>query len=217
MPRKRIYKLNEVAFGDVTEESAYWTGFLMADGTMRKGRGRMAELILCVGSIDIDHLNKLRAFLKTDYPVTRNEKTGIVTISINSDRIAQDLARFGVLPLKRDRGPVIGLENNRHFWRGVVDGDGWVGTVTMKGKYKYFALHAAGPIQLMDQFSAFVREHAPACSARVLSFSNTDLLFRVCLFGKHACRIIKLLYADSGVFLARKQAVALKVLTSNPA
>jgi hypothetical protein len=35
---------------------------------------------------------------------------------------------FGVIPKKRLVAKVIGLEGNRHFWRGVLDRDGWLET-----------------------------------------------------------------------------------------
>ena len=60
----RKCELRQDAFATITSESAYWIGFLMADGSISTSRN---ELSCMLTEIDRGHLEKLRDFLGSNH------------------------------------------------------------------------------------------------------------------------------------------------------
>lgn len=204
----RRLTLDEAAFSEINERSAYWVGFIMADGGINRN-------VLKVGLSDVDiaHLRKLREFLKAGHTITHRPglppKNGKASFTVNSDRIVADLARFGVVPNKSHTARVIGgLEHDRHFWRGVVDGDG---SVRFNGypKFRYPSFELVGSSAMMSQFSAFIETACPGIALRVKPHKN---IFRVTASGRTALAILDTLYSGATVALDRKAATAHEML-----
>lgn len=107
-----------------TEEKAYWLGFILGDGSVTKN-----SLNVELSNIDINHLQKLRLFFG-------QEKLNIMATSKNCSRftfcnkyLASDLIKLGVLPNKtylNTLTPNIPKELLKHFYRGILDADGWI-------------------------------------------------------------------------------------------
>ena len=71
MRSTRYYELNEEAFDAITEESAYWVGFLMADGCVSDpANGRCPTLALALAQRDMHHVVRFREFLGSTHPVS---------------------------------------------------------------------------------------------------------------------------------------------------
>jgi hypothetical protein len=114
------------ALDEVTPESAYWCGFLFADGNIyvRKNSNQQAVISVGLAERDRNQLVKLRAFLGSTHKIRavpgRNPSC---QFHVPSARLAKRLCDLG-----RYEGPIAPeLVAFRHFWRGVVDGDGSVG------------------------------------------------------------------------------------------
>ena len=122
-----ICSLNEAVFDVITEESAYWVGFLMADGNISYKRERPI-IALHLKETDLPHLEKFRMFLGSSHKIGHyvNKRFGnsSCSLSFSSERIATRLAEYGVVVRKCFVGKSIGLQDSKHFWRGVIDGDG---------------------------------------------------------------------------------------------
>lgn len=153
-----IYTLDENVFDIVNEESAYWIGFLMADGCLYQSKKATWHLSVFLAERDRGHLEKLQAFLGSSHPlVTRHMKNSTACgFRVSSRKIAEALMRFGVTPRKSKTAQVANLENDRHFWRGVVDGDGCLYT---DKRYGTVSLSVIGSSMLMEQFAKFIRAH----------------------------------------------------------
>jgi hypothetical protein len=109
------------AFDHLTDEAAYWVGLLLTDGSIG-GEGRRVKL--CLQGRDAPTVEKLRAFVRTSAPVGKLE-VGSRGLRFTSVHMCARLAELGVVPRKTctARAPDC-LLDNRHFWRGVIDGDG---------------------------------------------------------------------------------------------
>lgn len=207
--RHRKCGLNENAFGAITEDSAYWLGFLTADGCITRNKrfpNSQPLLKVNLGLEDLGQLQKLRTFLAFEGKITICAK--YCCMAVSSRRIVEDLERYGVVARKSRRTVAHSLlECNRNFWRGVIDGDGGI---YIKAANNYPAVYLAGSDQLLRQFASYVlsaglTKHLPAvrlCSS----------IRQLAVAGKQAVNIIEHLYHDNHIALDRKQALAATVV-----
>jgi hypothetical protein len=225
-PKYRI--LHEDAFATVTEESAYWVGFLMADGSVSPPHNNAPNgaphLSLSIAEIDAAHMEKFRAFLGCENPVYRRppgrrSKQWTLTLHLSSFRIVTDLAAFGIHPRKTYGASVVGLEGNRHFWRGIVDGDGSLGLYRRSdGRHHGMrpSLGIVGPPALIEQFRAFVSTIIPGCGYRPRHHALSPYVHVLDLKDRTAKEVVHVLYGNSTVSLDRKAGMAERILTAIP-
>lgn len=197
----RKYAIDESVFNVVTEESAYWIGFLMADGCVYKGTVGVA-----IQKKDGKHLEKFRDFLKTNRPI-KAKSNNCDFLVIRSSLIAESLKVFGVTPKKSATAKVNGLEFNRHFWRGVIDGDGSI----FMDKSKNIRISLVGSLDLINQFLEYVKSFVET-EVKVKRCVNTDKVFRVKLSNKKAFQVIQALYDGCNIYLDRKYEIAKKTI-----
>ena len=207
-------KLDQSVFSILTPESAYWVGILMSDGYIIHNRK------VGLGMTDKEHIEKFRDFLKSTHKIgikyqKKWSKKPHYSISVTSKRIVDDLGVYGVVPKKSLTAKVIGLENNRDFWRGVIDGDGSVYSTSRSatGRKINSGISIAGSKYLVEQFREFVQKHQPHCKANITKATHGQhYLFSV--LGRTARYMIKLLYEDATVYLDRKYAKAMLIIKS---
>ena len=116
---QRRHSLNEGAFDTITEASAYWCGFLMADGNIgvRKNRPTSQPTVtLHISEVDREHLLAFRLFLGSSHAVTTTKPSGrkpgekpCVVLSVGSRRLVAALAAFGIVPNKTKRITALSL------------------------------------------------------------------------------------------------------------
>lgn len=194
------WPLREDAFDEINEESAYWIGMLMADGCVKNNYICLALMIK-----DKDHVKKFRDFLgATQHKLrrTRRKKDGKIywqaVFKVASAKLVQKLAEYGVVPLKTHTAKVCdALKYNKHFWRGVIDGDG---SLTTNNKI-YPCICLVGSKPLCEQFRDYVKTHIPQCFANVYP---TKTIFGFAVAATFAVTIIKELYQNCTVALDRK-------------
>lgn len=207
---KRRLALNESAFDTVTEHSAYWAGFLMADGTISPTRNASTMVKISTSPKDKAHVYAFRDFLGSEHKVFPTQVAIAdkwytrFQFAVRSDRLAVALAKFGVGPRKSHTAKVLLLENNRHFWRGVVDGDGSVATRRRNEP----DLRLVGSEALMHQFLDFTLS---ICDHNVHVRPHKSI-FSVSFLGRYAREIITLLYRDCTIALPRKLEIARKIM-----
>lgn len=209
----RTTSINDNCFDEITEESAYWIGFLMADGSNLDNKG----VSLGLSEIDLPHLEKFKRFLGSTRKIshmTFKNKLGntqsAVNISVSSRRISSKLKTYGVVPRKTGREIVSdSLKNNRHFWRGMIDGDGNIGLNNSK---VMVLLQFCGSEMIVQQFCDFVKSLFPNSNMSPHKFKHANC-YRCSTSYKRAINIIKILYSDCSIYLDRKKELADKILT----
>ena len=84
---KRLYTLREDAFAQRGDEAtAYWFGFLCADGCNYRRRG-CGEVHLVLQKRDIAHLERFAVIVGTNKPIRKNTRYETYRLSIYSKRI----------------------------------------------------------------------------------------------------------------------------------
>jgi hypothetical protein len=216
---RRIYSFDETAFDVVREESAYWAGVLMADGSVVIENHRSPRIRLGFQTRDVGHLEKFKSFLKSGQPITTRMMPGadngkgrlglhsFSEFTVRSTALAKSLANYGVIPNKTYRtstSPEIAA--NRHFWRGMIDGDG---SIVIGSKTKTPQIFLLGSRGIVEQFLSFVGSSGISSTTR--PYSKGKIWYAV-ISGRYAVLLAGLLYSDSSVALERKRSMAMKVV-----
>lgn len=125
----RKFVTDDDFFSRWNEHSAYWLGFIMADGHVSSSGGKRVVLT----SKDVEHLELFvsdtsSTYLVKEYrAVTSYGPTSYGRVSIASDKMYDDLVALGCVERKSKRlEPPIGIpvEMERFWIRGFFDGDG---------------------------------------------------------------------------------------------
>jgi hypothetical protein len=204
----KVHTMDETVFDTITEQSACWIGNLMADGNIYTGKTGNPRIALTLAEGDHEHLVKFRKFLNCSNEISpkKSRLKGKIwnqfTLRFTSKRLAGKLIAFGVTHRKSLTAKVIGLEDDKHFWRGVLDGDGHIKNKDGKDGDKVIV---TGSYDLMRQFKNFI-EHNIAGSAVRLKQDNK--YYRLYIYSYTARMLLKLLYADCHIALDRKLAQA---------
>lgn len=131
MSGKRIYNLNEDCFNELTPETAYWIGFIAADGCIRINNTHSFTTLLCLSSVDDTHIEKWRDFMMSNQPLWYSKKRPVSSLTVSSKIIFEDLQKWGI----KERKTYEDCSHIRHipdkykgyFITGLFDGDGsWI-------------------------------------------------------------------------------------------
>lgn len=201
------YRVNHFAFAELTDESAYWVGFLAADGYILDGETTYVGVTL--HSRDRAHLENLRTFLDCTFPI-REEQRGsslMVSLRVPSEQLAVDLAKWGVTPRKTYtlKWPEHMPEPfQRHYLRGLVDGDGCFSLHRHLGKYRSYTFSLVGTQDICRHALELI---AKACGIRghLYPAGNSGGSFKLMIHSRKRVAIVhRWLYEGAPVALARK-------------
>lgn len=134
---RQKHEINHSFFSEDNELSYYWAGFIAADGCIDKNRNRIAVVLK---STDIGHIEKLKKHIGSTHPITQRIafdkrpefKTGEYHGSVfrfSSKQMKDDLySKFDIGSAKSlTYGyPKLNSVYEKHFIRGLIDGDGWI-------------------------------------------------------------------------------------------
>jgi len=192
----RIYDLNQKAFSDpiLNRSAMYWGGFLAADGYVNTGSN---AITLTLGSVDEGHLLKFKRFLKSGHPI-RDTVYKTKELYFHSAPIIEDLTFFGIHQKKSlTYDPPVHCIWDRDFWRGMVDGDGFVSE-----ERGYARMGLCGSEMALMKFEHFAK-NITNTNAGVNKSNNIKMLH---LKGGPALDLMKYLYfdADENIRLDRK-------------
>lgn len=199
----RTYDLD--FFDQFTPESAYWAGFLAADGCVRSTR---ATVSLRLAATDFGHVEKFRQAVRFNGDVKISGSAAY--LHINGPRWVAALSRnFNITPRKSltYRMPNLPTDALPHFVRGVIDGDGSITRTTVP------SLHITGTRYLLASLAEVFYE---CCDVRLKSKNRVPPVFvkdngisgLVSWSGRNAAKILRWVYADStdSIRLDRKYA-----------
>ena len=221
-PPGRRCALNESAFDDMSDPQAqYFAGLLFADGCVcwrLVGRARIprACISLSLNGKDGEHVGALQDFLQTNYallirpgrrrPGSRKRCKPCTYLQVLSNRLAEALARYGVLPRKSLTGKAAEeMVDKSDWWRGVVDGDGWVSFRNGRPR-----IGLCGSLGIVEQFLAFAASFVPTW-ARPQAHGN---MWKVDFRRAHAIPVVRALYDGCAVALPRKREAAKRILSA---
>ena len=205
--RKHIF--NEEFFcGKMSEEIAYWLGFLGADGNVYKNCVQIS-----LGAKDLSHLCKFMDSIgyvgSPDYRSDNNT----YQLRVNSKKMVQSLARLGIFPNKSlsympPNAELLG-EQARHYWRGMVDGDGWV----IQNSQKQKVVGLCGTIESCTGFLDFLLLSGIESQVTPRQSTSGNNNFSINIGGNIIVpKILRALYLESEVFLDRKFASAVEMM-----
>jgi Mor family transcriptional regulator len=201
----RKCNIDETVFDDrSSEEALYWVGFLMADGKLcrtKNGDNYKSSYSFGTGihKKDITHLYKFRKFLKSSHSIVRYKD--LVQLMISSEKIYKKLEGYG---LTRNKSLTAKASDdiilNRHFWRGVIDGDG-----SIFFNRKRPCLSICGSWPMMNDFKKYIKYFLK----KDIKVYKCKMIFSVQLAAlRDVCSVIKEIYQDCNIFLNRKKKLA---------
>jgi hypothetical protein len=205
---KRVQDVS--VFETYTPESCYWAGFLAADGCVKQ-YGLSMEL----GMVDRGHLEKFRAFLKSNADIRKRRKKSFnkisefAAISIYCKYLADVLIdRFNIVPAKSLilEPPDLSNDMRRHFIRGLVDGDGSIGWHKYNRSLRIS--FGCGSEHVVEWVKAGIENGVPESGNPSISQRGDGNLFSVEFSGgKQAIAIGKWLYENipEELYLERKK------------
>jgi len=199
-------------FARRTPLSAYWLGFLMADGCVTH-----KELIVVLQRRDADHLRSLaRALGCDDRPLASvNGGTG-ARLAIGSVALAKQLAGLGVVPGRAGSSDGVApwMAASSDFWRGLVDGDG---SIKFHPTQKVPSLEVVGAPGVMEQLASYLQ--GEICDGRSVSafrHAQSRHVRLVKVGGRRAQAALRRLYRPGAEALPRKLARAEAAMAWQP-
>lgn len=210
-------KINDRVLEILTPEALYWIGFLYADGHIEKEP--RARISLTLAEIDRGHLEKYGKFFGEGLEIrdvtNKNSKApGQINfdgkhlrVAFSSKSIYSKLMQLGLTHKKTlNLIPIESLKNSKDFWRGVVDGDGWIcqtGDMRAEGKYNYACIGLSGTQDTLIGFLDFIKRSGITTDAHPRKDSRSNV-WKTDIHGTGAKAIMTLLYKDATVYLDRK-------------
>lgn len=189
----RKYNLDVDFFENIdSEEKAYILGLFIADGYMNQ-----KTAFIALSKRDVDILEKTKSALKSEAPFSVKKKTGnqqdLLVLCICSKKLVGDLNLLGVKQNKTFsiEYPSIPESLDRHFIRGLYDGDGHIG----EGQF----VLTGGSSSLLKTVQQKIQKN----TQQFLSISENNNNYRLCGYKKDHS-VLKWLYEDNRISLNRK-------------
>jgi hypothetical protein len=192
-------------FDDMTKEGpAYFYGLLLSDGNLYKGSIQIGlhqqdKYILETLKEELNLLdNKIKDY---DLLVKKTGNTSKVSMLRFMDkRVVESLRELGFAEKKSGKEVLPEkIKYNRHFWRGMIDGDGFVSTAQNK-----LSVGLIGSKEVCEGFLNFSKMYAFNIKAKVRKHSDSDI-YTVVICSSNAEKVLHIIYEDSNFFLERKK------------
>lgn len=188
-----------------TQEKAYWLGFNTADGSI-KDTGRHYQISIMLKKEDENHLLKFLRDLDSNYK-TRYIRN-YVYIDICSKKMVKDLKKMGLYPNKvQTVEPCKKMPDHleRHYWRGLFDGDGWITKYRKPNGYVKWEIGLSGNKSMLEGFRKFISKQVQSNA----SVRKKKTCYVIQYGGKWIPRgVAKVLYENATIYLSRKKVLA---------
>jgi hypothetical protein len=190
--------INESAFDNINEESAYWIGVLIARGTLTyKSKTSHSPTIEFESKYE-ELVEKYKKFLNSSHKIYSDKRKHVYSLHINSVTIGNKLMQFGMKPKKRYfQGLSPNLILNKHCWRGIVDVHGSFDISTKKSDY--YTLKLKSSEKLVLQFKSFIEKSIGKVNVNV-EFKIKNYVITI-KGSDDVLKIVKLLYEGCSIAL----------------
>lgn len=209
--------INEDFFQIIDDEfKAYFLGLIIADGNIFDPKGTdhpgQKWISITLDDNDIYMLEKFKEITGTSTKVASDGR-GSSYVAIRSDKMANDLEKYGVIPQKsfKTRFPFeVDKKYYRHLIRGIIDGDGSIQTYwhTPKDGRKRFkhSISCCGTHRLMSEMiDVITKELKLEFKPVVYDYKNRTLSeFKVTNIND-MLKFGNWLYDKSNIYLYRKK------------
>lgn len=196
----RGFTLDETVFENITDDSAYWLGFLLADGNVSKN-----TVCINLKTSDTKHLEKFRDFVGGNQVISVSKDPRVSRYAFGSKKITADLAKWWIVPAKSYIAkPHPDLLMNRHFWRGLVDGDG---SVILKNR----SVMLCGTEAVCEAFLSFAKTVVQT-EATVARVKENLWNIRITCGRLDSVKLLETLYLNAPTYLDRKHATAVEIM-----
>lgn len=206
-----------------TPDKAYWLGFITTDGMVtgfkaHAARAGSLRLVIKLARKDRAHLEILHRALQAKRPIRDTEewtkppgsgerkKRPASILDVCSPQIVNALVSHGVTARKTDTvEPWAGPGRlMRHYWRGVIDGDGTIGTYDGEAR-----LGLCGSQPLVEAFREWAAGICDTTASLRQGKQGNRRYWLLSIGGNRRLpRLLTVLYDDAPVALARKKAEA---------
>lgn len=201
--------LKENFFDEIdTEEKAYFLGLMISDGNVFNDEtGRQASISITLDSNDKYILEAFRSALGANTSVAHDGR-GCSQIAVRSNKMAETLAGYGVVPRKSHITYLplnIPKDKFSHLIRGIFDGDGSI-QAHQHGTHFLHSFSFCGSHRLMQDIVDFLQEHLSLVGAisvydykdKELSDFKLQTIQDMYTFGEW-------MYKDASIYLKRKR------------
>lgn len=206
------YYVDHEAFSQWNEQSAYFLGFILADGHLCYAGDKYIQI--CVSERDKDILEKFICYTKYEGHILKGqpEKHNInisgqyisnvsstLRVNISNARIVQDIIKKGVPAGNKTYTatfPYVPPKYMKDFIRGIIDGDGWI-TVSKNG---YVSIGVVGTQSVVEGVRNNYNMDCSSNKVRQKGEHYWDCIIN----GYKAMAILDWLYGNATVFLNRK-------------
>lgn len=209
-----------------TPDKAYWLGFIATDGMVTGFKSGSLRLVIKLARKDRAHLEILHRALQAKRDIRDTEewskppgtderkKRPASVLDVCSPQIVNALVSHGITARKTDElqpwdGPA---DLMPHYWRGVIDGDGTIGTYDGEAK-----LGLCGSRPLVEAFLAWARGITGTTASPRQGKAGNRRYWLLALGGNNRLPpLLAALYDDAPVALARKKAEADHIVHGKP-
>lgn len=199
-----------------SEEKAYFLGLLFTDGNVHQmKKSGLWQISLELSIKDKDILETFKQLLNSNAKTTyrKRENTEMVAFRIYSEKMAQDLSKYGIIPNKTKATkhlPNVPFNLRKHFIRGMIDGDGAI----YKSKYKvdkeyYHITFCSYNYSICEELQQICDSFLDEPNKAKILKDNGKEIYRVHYNNQYKVKqLVTVLYKDSNYYLARKYILA---------
>lgn len=189
--KKRIYA-NDNFFSPLNSISAYWVGFIAADGILCN---RDKNITISLNDRDVTHLYKFARAIKSNARVGYVKSNNSAHVSIYSRLLFGSLIKLGITPNKslsigHINMPLVLIS---HFVRGVFDGDGWISG----RKITHVQFGIAGNRPFLQQIQDVLVKNCNINRVKLYPLPPSGKAYKLQYTGSQIFRILGFLYEKS--------------------
>lgn len=189
--KKRVFCDTDF-FMHLSPVSAYWAGFIAADGTLFN---RDKSVTIALNKRDRGHLHKFIKAIKSNARVGYTESNNSAHVSIRSKPLYDSLLKLGITPNKSltIKYVKIPLSLMPHFIRGTFDGDGWISGK----KVTHIQFGIAGNRPFLQQIQDILIKRCHINRVKLYLLSQRGKAYKLQYTGSQIFRILSFLYKKS--------------------